>query len=1170
MQINKKAIKHYFVLIMLWMLLAVSPAYCINTYYVDPNGSDGSTTGDINHPYKTINKGVTVAVAGDTVYVRAGTYTYSGSALTLSAKSGSSASNRPKLFAYQNERPLVDLSAMGSGGTNGIKINGNYWYVKGIDFKGAPNNGIAISGGSYNIIEFCRAYESRDSGVQLSNGASYNQIINCDSYYNYDATSSPPGTNADGFATKLTVGTGNSYYGCRSWQNSDDGYDGYLRPSNDITTTFENCWAFKNGYLKDGSVCSGGNGNGFKMGGSTNKDLKHNVILKKCLAFSNSHKGFDQNNNKGSMTLYNCTGFSNVGNNYNIPSELAIGKTCTIINCVSHTGGIDLGGFILEITDSWQSPFVVTDADFNSIDPSAAYGARNADGSLPDITFMHLVVGSDLIDAGYDVGLPWCGSAPDLGCFEYNTGIYPGAASSPTPTNSATGVSNTQDLSWTAGSDTTSHDVYFGTDYPLIGNQTGTTYDTGTMVQAIAYYWRIYEKNADCTTPGPLWSFTTAPPPPPGQATNPTPTNSATGVSNTQDLSWTAGSGIVDSHSVYFGTVNPPPHDVNQTATTYDTGTMVQGITYYWRIDENNLGGITTGTVWHFTTAPPPPPGAATNPTPANSAINVSQTQDLIWTAGSGIVDSHDVYFGTAASPPLVSSNQTATSYDTGTMIMGTTYYWRIDENNLGGTTTGTVWSFTTTSQQNVLIIGSWITGLTHAKETGTNRGLIFIAHGKHTSADPNLTAVSYGGQSMTRIIAKLQPAATNRPYVAAFYLNEAGIAAATTTTFTPTWTNEPPYLEYRSAFVENVNQTTSIGAIDSNATDLGTGPTIGTHALATAPGDLVIESSANTGSGTNGTFTANNGFTKDFDSIHPSYDAMDGHKTTTAASETPYVTHTLNSSRKVLIGFVVKDAASPPPEAASNPSPSDGATDVNLTQNLIWSPGAGTTLHGVYFGTVNPPPFEVNQTATNYATGTRTSLTTYYWRIKEINPNGTNLGPVWSFTTWDTVPPTPNPMTWASEPNAISNSSISMTANTASDLSGVQYYFANITDSNHDSNWVASPVWTDTGLVNNTKYNYKVKARDMSTNHNQTGWSTDANATTLIYVCNGTIVSDLTGNCQVDLFDFVQLADAWANNSNPPDVDLNGDGVLDLKDLAQFALDWLTCNRDPAGECWK
>ena len=39
---------------------------------------------------------------------------------------------------------------------------------------------------------------------------------------------------------------------------------------------------------------------------------------------------------------------------------------------------------------------------------------RKSDGSLPDIAFMHLVSGSDLIDAGTNVGSPYNGTAPDL------------------------------------------------------------------------------------------------------------------------------------------------------------------------------------------------------------------------------------------------------------------------------------------------------------------------------------------------------------------------------------------------------------------------------------------------------------------------------------------------------------------------------------------------------------------------------------------------------------------------------------------------------------------------------------------------------------------------------------------------------------------------------------
>jgi hypothetical protein len=318
---------------------------------------------------------------------------------------------------------------------DGMKINGSYYYIKGLDFKGAPHNGLKISGGNYNIVEFCTSFENRNTGVQLSTGASYNRFINCDSYYNYDA---PSGGNADGFSPKLDVGTGNYFYGCRSWQNSDDGWDGYLRPSDDVTDTVENCWAFMNGYLKNWTVCPG-NGNGFKTGGSDAKNLKHNMVLKNCLAFHNKAKGFDQNNNLGSITFLNCTSYENgIGTsgghyNFSVPTALASGKVLTVENCITlgSTKGVTLNGPVLA-TNSWPDastyPTTVTSAtsaDFVSIDTTGVRGPRKPDGSLPDITFMHLAQGSQFIDGGTNVGLPYLGLAPDLGAFETLPGALP-------------------------------------------------------------------------------------------------------------------------------------------------------------------------------------------------------------------------------------------------------------------------------------------------------------------------------------------------------------------------------------------------------------------------------------------------------------------------------------------------------------------------------------------------------------------------------------------------------------------------------------------------------------------------------------------------------------------------------------------------------------------------
>ena len=95
------------------------------------------------------------------------------------------------------------------------------------------------------------------------------------------------------------------------------------------------------------------------------------------------------------------------------------------------------------------------------------------------------------------------------------------------------------------------------------------------------------------------------------QASDPNPADRTTGISINADLSWTADIHVI-SHDVYFGASYPPPFRCNQTATIFDPGIMAYETTYYWRIDEINKWGTTSGEIWSFTTVPspsiPPPP----------------------------------------------------------------------------------------------------------------------------------------------------------------------------------------------------------------------------------------------------------------------------------------------------------------------------------------------------------------------------------------------------------------------------------------------------------------------------------------------------------------------------------------------------------------------------------
>ncbi len=55
---------------------------------------------------------------------------------------------------------------------------------------------------------------------------------------------------------------------------------------------------------------------------------------------------------------------------------------------------------------------------FKVLIPPEFQGPRKADGSLPDLKLLKLVSTSDLIDKGINVGLPYSGTAPDIGAFE--------------------------------------------------------------------------------------------------------------------------------------------------------------------------------------------------------------------------------------------------------------------------------------------------------------------------------------------------------------------------------------------------------------------------------------------------------------------------------------------------------------------------------------------------------------------------------------------------------------------------------------------------------------------------------------------------------------------------------------------------------------------------------
>jgi uncharacterized protein YgiM (DUF1202 family) len=134
---------------------------------------------------------------------------------------------------------------------------------------------------------------------------------------------------------------------------------------------------------------------------------------------------------------------------------------------------------------------------------------------------------------------------------------------------------------------------------------------------------------------------------------------------------------------------------------------------YHWQYRAKDSRGATSSWVEFgapgnidFTVHLNNPPNTPSSPSPSNHATGVSIAADLSWNGGdpdAGDTVTYDVYFGTSATPPLVSNDQLATTYDLGTLSYSTTYYWKIvATDNHGSSTEGTIWDFTTQSAPNL------------------------------------------------------------------------------------------------------------------------------------------------------------------------------------------------------------------------------------------------------------------------------------------------------------------------------------------------------------------------------------------------------------------------------------------------------------------------------------
>ncbi|MGN0425307.1 MAG: pectinesterase family protein [Acetatifactor sp.] len=285
--------------------------------YVSPNGKD-LAPGTKEAPMSIYNA-VAYAAPGQKILLMEGTYELSKT-ITINRGINGTASQMIYLMADPEAtgRPVLDFN----GKCAGMVVAGDYWYLQGFDVTGSANGqkGLQLSGDNCTV-DRVNAYRNGNTGIQISrylstdtweDWPSNNLILNCTSYLNADAGYE----DADGFAAKLTVADGNVFDGCIAAYNADDGWDLFAKVESGPIgkVVIRNCIAFKNGYDIDanGNEINAGNGNGFKMGGSS---ISGHHLLENSIAFANKAKGIDSNSCPDIQAV-NSTTFNN--GSYNV------------------------------------------------------------------------------------------------------------------------------------------------------------------------------------------------------------------------------------------------------------------------------------------------------------------------------------------------------------------------------------------------------------------------------------------------------------------------------------------------------------------------------------------------------------------------------------------------------------------------------------------------------------------------------------------------------------------------------------------------------------------------------------------------------------------------------------------------------------------------------------
>jgi len=558
------------------------------------------------------------------------------------------------------------------------------------------------------------------------------------------------------------------------------------------------------------------------------------------------------------------------------------------------------------------------------------------------------------------------------------------------PPNGATGLPTSLTLKWNASAGATSYRLQVSTNpgfTSTVVDQSGiieTSYTVSGLLANTTYYWRVYAVNAGSASDwSSVWSFTVIVAAP----TLIAPSNGEAGVSTNPTLSWNTVAGATSyrlqvSTSSTFATTVVDQSGI--TGTSYALSGLSNYTTYYWRVNATASGGTSDWSgVWIFTTILAAPILSA----PPNAAVGVSTSPLLEWYASLGAT-SYRLQVSTISTFATVFNDIgwiSSTSYAVSGLSNNTTYYWRVNATNAGGTSDwSSVWSFTT------IISAPSAPTLLSPPDHWTGLAI-------NPTLNWNLSseATSYRLQVSTS------------PFFSTVVLDTGGLISGSYTL---------SGLSYNTTYYWRVNATNVGGTSDwssvwsfTTIVEAPSPPPLGAplNGEIGLPTNLTLSwnmseraTSYRIQVATNSTFTA---LVVDQGGLTGTSYTLSGLSYNTTYYWRVNATNAGGTSdwSSVWSFTTIVEA----PQAPTLVSPLDGATDIPVSPTLTWNASAGATSYRVQISTT--PSFNTTVVdsdrikGTSFTAGRLLSKTIHYWRVNATNLGGTSAwSSIWSFTT--------------------------------------------------------------------------------------------------------------------------------------------------------------------------